>query len=93
MFADDFVGVSESKDQLQTLIDVVHAYCRKWRLKDNVSKSAVMVFSVDGAWKWGEHVLPRVSKYTYFGVDFTSTGAWDVHIKNLLERRLISCIV
>ena len=56
------------------LIDVVHAYCRKWRLKANVSKSAVMVFareSVDGAWKWGEYVLPRVSKYTYLGVDFT----------------------
>ena len=63
-----FVGV---KDQLQTLIDVVHAYCRKWRLKANVSKSAVMVFSresVDGAWKWGVHVLRRVSKYTYLGV-------------------------
>ena len=29
-----------------------------------MSKSAVMVFareSVDGAWKWGEHVLPRLS--------------------------------
>ena len=54
MFADDFVCVSESKDQLQKLIDVVHAYSRKWRLKANVSKSAVMVFSresVDGAWK------------------------------------------
>ena len=23
----------KSKDQLQTLIDVVHAYCRKWRLR------------------------------------------------------------
>ena len=44
LFADDFIGVSESKDQLQTLIDVVHAYCRKWRLKANVSKSAVIVF-------------------------------------------------
>ena len=52
LFSDDFVGVSKSKDQLQTLIDVVHVYCRKWRLKANVSKSAVMVFSresVDGA--------------------------------------------
>ena len=88
LFADDFVGVSESKDQLQTLIDVVHAYCQKWWLKANVSKSAVMVFSrepVDGAWKWGEHVLPRVSIYTYLGVDFTSIGAWDAHIKNVLD--------
>ena len=40
-----------------------------------------MVFSrnsVEGEWKWGEHPLPRVSKYTYIGLDF---GAWDVHIK------------
>ena len=47
-----------------------------------------MVFArelVDGAWKLGEYVLPRVSKYTYLGVDFTSTGAWDVHIKNVLD--------
>jgi hypothetical protein len=68
-FADDFVGVSESKDQLQKFIDVVHAYCRKWRLKANVSKSAVMVFareSVDGAWKWGEHVLPRQESHRCF---------------------------
>ena len=78
----------KSKDHLQLLIDVVHACCRKWRLKANVSKSAVMVFareSVDGAWKWGEHVLFRVSNYTYLSVDFTSTGAWDVHIKNVLD--------
>ena len=88
LFADDFVGFTESKDQLQRLIDVVYAYCCKWRLKANVSKSAVMVFareSVDGAWKWGEHSLPRVSKYTYLGVDFTSNGAWDEHIRKVLD--------
>ena len=42
LFADDFVGVSESKESLQKLIDVVHGYCNKWRLNANVSKSAVM---------------------------------------------------
>ena len=40
LFADDFVGVSDSGEELQKLIDVVHAYCSKWRLKANVSKSA-----------------------------------------------------
>ena len=44
LFADDFVGVSGSKDSLQKLISVVHGYCNKWRLKANVCKSAVMVF-------------------------------------------------
>ena len=37
--ADDFVGVSNSEEELQRLINVAHAYCCKWRLKANVSKS------------------------------------------------------
>ena len=51
LFADDFVGVSNSRGSLQKLIDVVHRYCSKWGLKANVSKSAVVVFSVEGGWK------------------------------------------
>ena len=88
LFADDFVGVSDSKEQLQKLIDVVYSYCSKWRLKANVTKSAVMVFSkevVEGSWKWGEHHLPTVTEYTYLGVDFASNGAWDGQIKKVLD--------
>ena len=45
LFADDFVGISDSKESLQKLLlDVVYSYCSKWRLRANVSKSAVMVF-------------------------------------------------
>ena len=50
-------------------------------------KSAVMVFSkdaVNGCWKWGELSLPKVSSYSYLGIDFSSNGAWDMHIKKLL---------
>ena len=32
LLADDFVGVSDSEEELQKLIDVVHAYCCKWRM-------------------------------------------------------------
>ena len=52
--ADDFVGVSDSKESLQKHIDVVYSYCSKWRLRANVSKSAVIVFSkdtVNDCWK------------------------------------------
>ena len=55
LFADDFAGVSVSKEGLQKLISVVHWYCNKWMLKATVNKSAVMVFSrnpVEGEWKW-----------------------------------------
>ena len=76
---------------------VVHSYCRKWRLKANVSKSVVMTFgkgSVEGSWKWGEQDLPRVSKYTYLGIDFAESGAWDVHIKKVVASgKKTSCIV
>ena len=88
LFADDFVGVSGSKEGLQGVISVVNGYCNKWRLKANVCKSAVMVFSrnpVEGEWKWGEHLLPRVSNYTYLGIDFACNGAWDVHIKKIRD--------
>ena len=41
----DFVGVSDSKESLQKLIDVVHGFCNRWKLRTKLSKSAVMVFS------------------------------------------------
>ena len=87
LFADDFVGVSDSGESLQKLIDVVHAYCCKWRLKGNVRKSAVMVCATEsvGVWKWGECNLPTVSKYTYLGVDFMSNGAWNEHLKRVVD--------
>ena len=71
LFADDFVGVSESKDQLQKLIDVVHAYCRKWKLKAIVSKSAVMVFI-------RMFFLEYLNTHTWVWIFFYnySTGAW-----------------
>ena len=48
-----------------------------------LAKTAVMTFgkgSVEGSWKWGEQDLPRVSKYTYLGIDFAESGTWDVHM-------------
>ena len=31
LFANNFVGVSDSKEKLQKLIDMVHSNCNKWR--------------------------------------------------------------
>ena len=50
-----------------------------------MSKSAVVVFVREGSWNWGEQALPRLSKYTYLGVDYTSNGAWDEHVKRVLQ--------
>ena len=55
-----------------------------------------MVFSknsVEDGWKWGGHRLPKVSSYMYMymytymylGIDFAWNGAWDVHVKRMLN--------
>ena len=83
LFTDNIVGICNSAESLQSLIDTVHGYCTRWRLSANVSKSEVTVFSkasASGEWKWGEHMLPRVSKY--LGVNFASNRAWDSHVKD-----------
>ena len=44
LFADDFVGLSDSKEGLQDMINVVHAYSKKWCFEANVTKCAVVLF-------------------------------------------------
>ena len=45
LLADDFVGLSDSKQGLQDMkhVDVVHAYSKKWRFEASVTKCAVVV--------------------------------------------------
>ena len=63
LFADDVVGVSDSENQLRMLIDVVYAYCCKWRL--TYVKVIFDKDALDGSWRWGGHTFPIASKYTY----------------------------
>ena len=70
LFADDFVGLSNSEQGLQALIDVYVYTCRKkWHFEADVAKCAVVVFrnekELDGAWTWGDSVLPHFNCYTY----------------------------
>ena len=88
LFADDYVGLSESKEGLQDMINVVHTYSKKWHFEANVTKSAVVVFrnekTFDGEWFWGNSVLPHLDNFKYFGVKFTYNRHWDAHIKELV---------
>ena len=88
LLSDDFVGMSDSRENLQQLIDVVHKFCNRWRLKASVSKCAVVVFSkskVPGNWTLGEHTISQSSSYCYLGIDFTSDGGWDTHVKRVIS--------
>ena len=75
MFADDFVGISETPKGLQKQIEKALEYTRKWRVTANVNKCAILVYNEDKKnllefkWKWGEEELPSVDQYTYLGVE------------------------
>ena len=89
LLSDDFVGMSDSRENSQQRIDVVHRFCNQLRLKANVSKCAVVVFSkskVSGSWTWGEHTISQSSSYCYLGIDFTSDGGWDTHVKRVISK-------
>ena len=84
----DFVGLTTNAEDLQKLINVVQGFCNKWRLKSNIKKSAVVVFSKVAitdmcAWKWGDKVIPRVVSYCYLGIEFAENGSWDSHVQNV----------
>ena len=76
------MGMSDSRENLQKLIDVVHKFCNWWRLKANVIKCQS---KVPGTWTWGEHTIPQASSYCYLGIDFTSDGWWDTHVKRVIS--------
>ena len=44
MFADDLALVSESPTVLQSMLDIVSSYAKKWRYRFNASKSWILVF-------------------------------------------------
>ena len=44
-----------------------------------------LCLEVEGKWNWGEHVLSIVSNYTYLGVDFSYSKAWDAYIKKMIQ--------
>ena len=35
---------------------------------------------------WGDESLPILDSYCYLGVEYSSVGSWDKHIKSLIVR-------
>ncbi len=88
MFVDDFVGLSTNTEDLHKLIDVAEGFCKKWRLKSNITNSAVMVFSkgaTTGVWKWGDKELPTLESYCDLGIEIAYDGSWDSHVQKVIS--------
>ena len=45
LYADDIVLMSQSANDLQTILDNLKLFCDKWNLKVNIQKTKVMIFN------------------------------------------------
>ena len=74
LFADDIVIFADDEVQLQKLLDCVHDWCQKWKLKVNIDKTKVVHFRnkrvkrTDYDFKMGQESVDIVDRYKYLGV-------------------------
>ena len=82
LYADDVMLFSNSPEELQEGLNFLSNYCRRWKLKINVSKTQVMVFRRGdmlprnlGFYYEGEP-LEIGSKFKYLRIVFTTGGSF-----------------
>ena len=86
-WADDLLILSHSRKGLQTCLDKLHAYCSKWGLVVNQTKTKTMVFSKN---KWqpekfyyGNSEIECVKEIQHLGFNITH----NMNMKNLITDR------
>ena len=60
LYADDIATFSNTAEELQYGLNLLSEYCAKWKLKGNVLKSKILIFSAGG-------LLPRNLSFSYEG--------------------------
>ena len=86
LYADDTIVLAESAEQLQKALCELHAYCNKWSLRINISKTKIVIFSKGKVKKFpqfylGEEKVEVVCDYVYLGVNFHCNGSFQGAIK------------
>ena len=80
-YADDIVLVANSSKSLQSALESLHKFCKKWHLILNVGKTKVMKFGVNTEvnFDYNGHVLENVNIFKYLG--HVLTNKRNIHAK------------
>ncbi len=84
-YADDIVIVSDSEEDLQKLIDIVHKWCNEWRLNINIDKTKVVHYRKEKkprtnfVFKWADNSIGIVDGYKYLGLFIDQHLDFDRH--------------
>ncbi len=92
LYADDIALLSECESDLQQMLDRLHEWCSRWKLKVNVLKSQVMHFRREPSvprslfkFMCGNNQLQIVDKYRYLGLIFTECLSYDDMAKSVAQ--------
>ena len=94
LFADDAVIFSESVEGLQTSLDSLESYCKKWNLQVNISKTKIMVFRKGGnlrqneKWTYVGENIEIVNNFNYLGIVLSSGGSFVKATNTLVGKAL-----
>ncbi|CAE8633289.1 unnamed protein product [Polarella glacialis] len=100
LYAYDTVIIAGSALELQTGLDALAEWARRWRFSfsPGVEKSAVMVVNglrwPEGPFTLGCVALSLVEQYPYLGVVFQHKGRWSSHVEHVSlrgDRRFAEC--
>ena len=77
LYADDLAIISTTKEGLQHSLNNLDAYCNKWKLTVNQSKSKVVCFTKANkadipSFRFGNVQLEVVQNYCYLGIELNS---------------------
>ena len=76
LYADDIVLLSDNETNMQTMLNTLHEWCKKWRVLINTEKSKSVQFRIgrrnrsDFVIRIGQNIIETVDKYRYLGVIF-----------------------
>lgn len=82
LYADDTVLLSDSVADLQLELDIFQNYCNIWRLKVNIDKTKVVIFSKgranrDVTLMFGGEKLEIAKDFNYLGVLLSQNGSFN----------------
>ncbi len=93
MYADDLVIVSASAEGLQNSLDILEAYCNKWKLQINISKSKTMCLNKVGRgtkcnFTIGQQELEHTKSYPYLGIEVSNSFSFKAIQQNLHKKAM-----
>ena len=88
LYADDIVLLSENRKGLQQMLNILNAYCLKWKLSINVNKTKIVIFNSRKHFQFtlGSKVINNSNHYTYLGIEIKRDGSFSSGIQNLVTK-------